>query len=228
MTFVKFLQQFLGLKTGFIIAFFLDLLLGSFNGSPLGFTYSFLFLGIIYSGARGLTLIVWFFIAQVLIAFTQGTLVSPLLLFTSPFINTFLALILPFLLILAWPLWHWQLNVGIFLLKLVQMLVSFFYAIVMKFPLLEVNAAILLLLIFFLFRHGRLALMACLLFTADLNTDRSKIPLPATYEWVARGEIVKTKGNKIYRTDGICERELVRGMWFETCSPRRGSRKKET
>ncbi len=227
MTLIKFNQQFLGLRTGFLLALAADILIGSFSSSPLGFTYSFLFLGIIYSGARGLTLFVWFFIAQVLIAFIQGNLVSPLLLLISPFINSVLAIALPFLFLLGFPLWVWQLKTGLAILKVLQFLVSSSYSLVMKFPLWEVNAVLLLFIIFLLLRQGRLACLMCLLLTTDLNTDNRKIPVPGSYDWVASGRILKVVDQKIYREDGICKRELIRGMWFETCSPRRRSRKKK-
>lgn len=225
MTLIKINQQFLGLKTGFILALFLDILFGSFCDSPLGFTYSFLFLGIIYSGARGLTLFVWFFLAQVLISFVQGTLISPLLLMISPFINTTLALALPFLFLLSFPLWDWQLSAGLSILKCLQFLVSTSYSVVMKFPLLEVNAVLLLLFIFLIMRQGRLAILTCFILTADLNTDTQKIPASGSFDWVASGRILKVVDTKIYRVDGICKRELIRGMWFETCSPKRRSRR---
>ncbi len=227
MTLIKINQQFLGLKAGFILALMADILFGSFSDSPLGFTYSFLFLGIIYSGARGLTLFVWFFLAQVLIGFVQGNLISPLLLLISPLINSVLAVALPFLFILGFPLWGWQLKAGLTILKGLQFLVSTSYSVVLKFPLLEVNAVLLLLFIFLLMRKGRLAIFACFILTADLNTDLQKIPVSGSYEWQASGRILKTVGLKVYREDGICERELVRGMWFETCSPRRRSRSRK-
>lgn len=225
MTLVKFNQQFMGIRSGFIIAFLFDILFGSFSSSPTGFTYSFLFLGIIYSGARGITTMVWFFLAQVLITFVQGGFISPLLLMVSPLINFALAVILPFLLALSFPLWDWQLGAGLFILKGFQVLVSTAYQVVMKFPLLEVNIILLLALLFLVLRQGKLGLLTCFLLTADLNTDLRKIPMGSTHEWQASGRVLKNSGLKIYRKDGICERELVRGMWFETCSPRRKSRR---
>lgn len=228
MTMIKLQQHFLGLKAGFITALFLDILWGSFSGSPLGFTYSFLFLGIIYSGARGITLFVWFFCAQILISFVQGTLLSPLLLLISPFINSILAVFLPFLFLFAWPLFDWQLNAGLFLLRIMQFLVSGCYELVIRFPLLEVNICFILLLAFLLLRRWKLTLLASLLLCADLNTDHSKIRLSGSYEWQAKGRIIKTVKEKIYREDGICRKDLVKGVWFETCSPRRRSRRIKT
>lgn len=226
MTCVKLGQQFLGLKTGFLIAFFLDILWGSFSDSPVGFTYSFLFLGIIYSGIKGISVFIWFFIAQLLIAFIQGSFISPLLLFISPVINFVLALFLPFLFLLAWPLWHWQLISGLWLLKIVQAMVSFFYTVVMNFPLLEMNVGMMILVSCLIFKRGREAIFISLFITADLNPDHSKMKLGSSFEWQPQGRITKIVGDKIYRTDGICKRELVRGMWWENCSPRRRSSKK--
>ncbi len=226
MTLVKLGQQFLGLKTGFLFAFFLDILWGSFSDSPVGFTYSFLFLGIIYSGIKGISVFIWFFVAQILIAFIQGSLISPLLLFISPIINFVLALFLPFLFLFAWPLWHWQLISGLWILKIVQAMVSFFYELVMNFPLLEVNVALIFLIFCLIFRRGREAIVMCLFITADLNPDHSKLRLVGSFEWQPRGRITKVVGDKIYRTDGICKRELIRGMWWENCSPRRRSSRK--
>jgi hypothetical protein len=227
MTMIKIQQQFFGAKAGFLIALTLDILWGSFTGSPLGFTYSFLFLGIIYSGARGLTLFVWFFLAQLMISFVQGTLLSPLLILLSPFINSLLALFLPFLFLCAWPLLDWQLEAGLTLLRLMQFIVSFCYKLVIHFPLLEVNIVLFLLLAVFLSRHGKVAALMCALLTTDLNIENSKIPTSESYEWRANGRIIKEVGLKTYREDGICRRDLVKGVWFETCSPRRGSRRKK-
>ncbi len=226
MTLVKIQQQFFGLKTGFLLAFILDLLFGSLQTSPLSFTYSFLFLGIIYSGARGLTMVIWFYIAQILIAFVQGSFISPLLLLTSPIINSLLALALPLLVLLAYPLWLCQLKLGIFILNVIQVIVSASYKAVMEFPVLEVNTVFLLLTIFFLFKQSRMAILTCLLLSGELNTSTSRVSKSGTYEWHAHGRIIKVVRDKIYRDDGICKRTLVNGVWFETCSPRRRSRKK--
>ena len=227
MTMIKIQQQFFGLKTGFVLALLLDIFWGSFQNSPLGFTYSFFFLGIIYSGARGLTLMVWFFCAQLIISFVQGTLLSPLLLFISPFINSILSLVLPFLFLFSWPLHGWQLEAGLSLLRIMQAIVSWCYSLVLKFPLLEVNMVLVFIIVFIFLRHGRLAVVTCLLLTADLNTEKTKIPTSGSYEWQAHGRVIKVVDSKIYREDGICKRELVKGIWFETCSPRRRSRNKK-
>lgn len=228
MTMIKIQQQFFGAKTGFLIALILDILWGSFAGSPLGFTYSFLFLGIIYSGAKGLTLFAWFFLAQVMISFVQGTFVSPLLILISPLINSILAIFLPFLFLLSWPLLDWQLESGLTLLRIMQMIVSFCYKLVIAFPVLEVNAGLLLIFILFLSRKFRIASLACILLTVDLNSENSRIPRSGSYDWQASGVIIKTVDSKIYRVDGICRRDLVKGVWFETCSPRRRSRRNKT
>jgi competence protein ComEC len=61
MVLIKGHQRIFGRHEGFIIALIMDILWGSFQESTLSFTYSFLFLGIIYSGFDGLFLILYFF-----------------------------------------------------------------------------------------------------------------------------------------------------------------------
>ncbi len=84
MVVIKIHQKALGLHLGFLLSLGVDILVGSFQTNTLSFTYSFLFLGIIYSGLQGIGLIVWFFIGQVLIAYFQNSDVSVLVLFLSP------------------------------------------------------------------------------------------------------------------------------------------------
>lgn len=85
MALIKLQQRWFDQKSGFLVAMLMDMLFGSFFNSPLSFTYSFLFLGLIYSGNSWLFL--WFFFAQALIAYFQGELISPLILIFSPLLN---------------------------------------------------------------------------------------------------------------------------------------------
>lgn len=209
---IKLCQEVFGIKSGFFLALTLDILWGSFSDSPAGFTYSFLFLGIIYSGSQGLTLVVWFFLAQILIALIQESSVSPVLLLASPLVNSCLALVLPVLFLLAFPLWDWQCQLGIFLLGKLQLLVSLLYALTLKLPLLEINLVLILALLLLLLRKRNPAIVLILLFSMDLNHTKDKVPVSGSYDWASG--------------IGRCREKLVKGVWFETCSPRRGSRKK--
>ena len=231
MVLIKGHQKIFGLIPGFIMALILDVLFGSFQEGALGFTYSFLFIGIIYSGLEGLGLWLWFFFAQMILAYFQGTDISPLLLLFSPVVNLAFGVAMPILFLLAIPLWNWQLHSGIFLLKILQYPIDLFMNLSQFIPRLEVNAGLLFLLTLVVFKQKIFIPVACLFLSFSLNLDRQKIPgLPAK-EFMAHGEIIKSiyqeKQITIYKEDGICRVKLVRGLWWENCSPRRESSRKK-
>jgi SsrA-binding protein len=59
-----------------------------------------------------------------------------------------------------------------------------------------------------------------------------KIPNFGSYEFIPRGDVIKRieneKGELVYFSDGKCQRELIRGVWWEKCSPKRKSTRKKT
>ncbi len=220
---IKASQNLLGMHLGFILAMVLDMFFGTFQNSALSFTYSFLFLGIIYSGLNGVSLIIWFFIGQITLAYFQGSDISPLLLIFSPVLNFGFALLMPVLFLLSFPLWNWQLSLGIFILRQIQWLVDFLATIIQHMPMLEINIALLLLIGLILFRRWKAVLIIVMLFSNSLNLDRAKYPGAATNEFVPQGELIRSVENRVYFSDGSCRMKLVRGMWFENCSPRRRS-----
>ena len=232
MVLIKSAQKITSLKTGFVIALLLDILFGSFQSNILSFTYSFLFLGIIYSGMEGLKLLIAFFFSQTLIAYFQDNDVSLLIILFSPILNFSFGLIMPLLFLLAAPLWDWQLGCGIFLLKIVQALVDFSAYCISFMPTLEINIVTLVLIVFLIYRKWKSAIAIMLCFSTSLNLSRTKIPHWGKYEFSPQGIHVLTKYNErnvfVKFTDGSCRMMLVRGMWFENCSPlKRGSRKKK-
>lgn len=227
MLMIKASQNLLGLHLGFAVAMILDVFFGTFQNSALSFTYSFLFLGIIYSGLHGVALIFWFFIGQVTLAYFQGVDISLLLLLFSPILNFSFALLMPVLFLLSFPLWDWQLTSGIFLLRQVQWLVDHLANAVQWVPMLEINIVMLVVIGLILFRRSKTVLILIFFFAQSLNLDREKIPGSGTNEYVPQGNLVRVvyaeKENRIYFSDGSCRMRLVRGMWFENCSPRRRS-----
>lgn len=232
MLLIKSHQKILGLKFGFGVALIVDMFCGSFQTSTLSFSYSFLFLGIIYSGLKGVGLIIWFFIAQILLAFFQNSDVSPLLLIFSPLLNLGFSLLMPVLFLLSFPLWNWQLSLGITLLRLLQNLVEVCSALSFKFPLMEINVILLLMVGLMLVRKLRPVWILALFFCSSLNLDRERSPGMATNEFVPQGRQLKTmyqeKQVRVVFSDGSCRLKLVRGFWWENCSPsKRGSRNKK-
>ena len=227
MVLVKGSQKLLGLKTGFIAALILDILFGTFQNSTLSFTYSFLFLGIIYGGAEGLLLVIWFFFGQMLIAYFQGNDISPLLLLFSPVLNIVFASVMPILFLLSFPLWEWQVHTGLFLLKKIQLLVDLCANISLNSPTIEINIVTLAIAFLPLKRNWKLSLAGIFIFTSSLNPDLGRSPGAARMEYVPHGSIVKRvyseKNVTVYFKDGRCRMKLVRGFWYENCSPRRRS-----
>ncbi len=229
MLLIKGHQKVLGLKCGFAMALMMDIFFGSFQNSTLSFTYSFLFLGIIYSGVQGVGLIIWFFLGQIILAYFQNTEISFLLLLFSPLLNLGFTILMPLLFLLSFPLWDWQLHLGITLLKLVQGLVNFCSAITLQFTTMEVNIVFLVMVGFFLMRKYKAVLLLVIVFCSSLNLDKARTPGMPTNEFVPQGEIIKTvyleKEVVVYFKDGKCRMRLVRGLWWENCSPsKRGSR----
>ncbi|HXH75568.1 MAG TPA: hypothetical protein VNJ08_11415 [Bacteriovoracaceae bacterium] len=220
MVLIKGAQKLTNARLGFVIALILDVLWGTFQDAPLSFSYSFLFLGIIYSGARGAGLIFWFFICQLILAHFQGNLISPLLLLWSPLLNLAFSLIMPLLFILAIPLWNWQLHSGLFLLSTVQKLIMVAAESLKYVPAWEIHTGILIMVFLFLFRKWKCLILALFILSNSLDIDMTRIPSAATYEFKPQGALVKTKADVFYFTDGKCKLSLVQGFWWERCSPR--------
>lgn len=229
MVLIKCHQKLLGQKTGFIVALLLDVLWGSFADSPLSFAYSFLFLGLIYSGPK--LLFLWFFFAQALIAFFNGSHLSPLMLLLSPLLNLAFAFAMPLLLVLAIPLWSWQADIGILILTALQGLVKVSATLNTFVPAWEIHLGVLLCFGLFYYSHKKALALALLLISNGLNLDRERTPGYPRYDFTPSGEVSKIiqmeKDTVIYFKDGRCNRRLIRGMWWEKCSPRRKSTRKK-
>ncbi len=227
MILIKMCQRMFDLKLGFILAGSLDIMVGTFQTSTISFTYSFLFLGIIYSGFSGLRLVIWFFIAQLLLAYFQGQEVSPLLLMLSPVLNLIFTGVMPLLFILAIPLVKWQLEAGINILRGVQEIVSWSANLAVQIPTIEVNIVTLILAGLFVCGRRRMIPVLLMVFCASLNIDTTREPGAPAKEFVPSGQVEEVVygelENRIRFSDGRCRYRLVRGHWYESCSPRRRS-----
>lgn len=224
MVLVKLGQKLTNQKFGFVCALVLDLLFGSFMNSPLGFCYSFLFLGIIYSGKS--YLFIWFFFGQCLLAFFNGNEISPLILLFSPLLNLAFAVSLPLLFLLAIPLWSWQVSIGLKLLGALQGLVELSAYICSLVPSLEVHCITLICFVLMYFGRRRLLAIAIFGISFSLNQDFQRNPTLGSYEFVPQGIVLKViekdYGEIAYYSDGKCKRELLRGVLWERCSPKKG------
>lgn len=227
MVLIKSHQKVFGLHLGFFLALMVDMMFGSFEKGVLSFTYSFLFLGIIYGGHEGVKLVLWFFAGQMLVALFQNQDLSLLILIFSPILNFFFGILMPLLFILSFPLWTWQLSIGIFLLRIVQSMVDTFALISAKFPTIEISIVTFFIALLLLSRKPKHALILIAFFCSSLNLDSGKVPAQSKYEFVPQGNVLRIKNDTVYFEDGRCRRKLVRGFWWENCSPkRRSSRRK--
>ncbi len=231
MVLIRGQQKIFGRHEGFIIALLLDILWGSFQESTLSFTYSFLFLGIIYSGFEGVVLVLYFFMGQVMIAFFQESDISPLLLLFSPLLNLLFTILMPLLFLLAIPLWGWQLKIGIFLLKQTQGIVDICANVAMSFPSIGINIVCISMILFLSQKRWKTLIVLGLLYCHELNQDHLRAPGFSRNEFHPRGEIIITHFREdhinVIFSDGRCRMKLVKGFWWENCSPlKRSSRKK--
>jgi hypothetical protein len=222
MVLIKIIQKKLGLRLGFGVALFADITWGTFQKQTLSFTYSLLFMGIIYSGLRGLKLLIWFFFAQLILAYFQDAHVSILILIFSPILNLIFTAIMPALLILSFPLWEWQLKSGLIILRHVQTLVDFCAYCCASFPMLESHVGLMVILTAVIFRKKKIIILGSIFFCSSLNFEQGNLPTSSAlhkplgefYETIYREKYVLVK----FR-DGVCKMKLVRGFWFESCSP---------
>ena len=229
MSLVKVHQKIFGIRFGFLMAFLLDIVTSISNISMISLTYSFLFLGIIYSGEKKGWIVILFFIGQILIAFNQELLISPLILLFSPILNLLFSLAMPFLFLLSWPLNDLQLKLGLSILKALQTCVELMAITIEAFPQFLPDLFSILILFGLLVANKKMILFSLLLSSSVLNLDLQKYPGTSTYEFIPQGPIKEIKDSRFFYSDGTCKRSLIKGFWWEKCSPkRRGSIRKKT
>lgn len=227
MILIKINQKLINTETGFILGILLDMLFGSFQENTLSFTFSFLFLGIIYSGRNAIGLVFWFFLGQVFIAYFQNLHMSPLILIFSPILNLVFGFIMPFLFVLSIPLWGWQLKCGILLLKYSQHLVDMCFFLISKFPTFEINIFTLFIFLTLVCKKWKLLILSLFFLSTELNPHPNKNFTVSKTEFSPKGAIIKTiykeRHVTVYFKDGKCRMRLANGYWWENCSPFRRS-----
>lgn len=231
MSIVKVSQNYLGKRMGFGLSMFVTLTMGQLNSSPLSFIFSFFFLGVIFSGLKGLALIIWFFLGQTLITFLSGGHVSILNLLFSPIANLLLTLITPFLFLLSFPLGELQLQTGLKIIEVFDIVISSFYRIIIRMPQFEVHAFSIVLMTLILWRKSKSIIIGLLLFSSSLNLEKETNFKTHRYYFLPQGEILKViekKGERLtYYGDGKCMERLRMGFWEKKCSPKRAPIKRK-
>jgi hypothetical protein len=92
-------------------------------------------------------------------------------------------------------------------------------------PTLEVHAGLIVFLGLLVYRRWRLAAILLVSMSGSLNLERGRSPGLGGHEFVPRGALLRTVSREqeevLYFTDGSCRRSLLRGIWWEKCSPSR-------
>jgi hypothetical protein len=229
-TVIQLLRYQFSAAISFVLAFGLELLTLAFQTSWLSFVFSFLFLGFIYAEKRYLFL--WFFLGQCLVAFFVMSPISPLSLILSPVINIIFCLIMPVLFLMSFPLWDWQIKVGISCLDFADNAVKNSMVLMSKFPCGVIHLGIIFLFIFIIFKRKKMLALSLILLSSPLNEFYGqKFSIPCK-EYVPQSFLIKRKSeiNFIREDwqDAKCKRWIEAGRWLEKCSPleRRSTRKK--
>ncbi|HLW58121.1 MAG TPA: ComEC/Rec2 family competence protein [Bacteriovoracaceae bacterium] len=231
MSMVKVGQNYLGKRMGFSLAMFMALMMGQLNTSPLSFIFSLFFLGVIFSELKGLALIIWFFLGQILITFLSGGHVSLLNLLFSPIANLLLTLITPFLFLLSFPLSELQLQTGLKIIEIYDIVISFFYEIMRHMPQFEVHTFTIVLMTLTLWRKSKALILGLILFSSSLNLEKETNFRAHRYYFLPQGELLKIterNGERLtYYADGKCMERLRMGIWEKRCSPKRAPVKRK-
>jgi|GEM_PF-6879768 len=171
MAWIKFFQVIIpGEMTAYTILFF-DYLYGSFNESPLGYSYSLLFLLIIYQRRTLIWKIISFSLAQILIFYLNQTTFYPLMLILSPIINLFYGILLPFLFFLSIPLTNWQFKLGSILMEINEQVLSYFINLLRMTPAIELNLFFISILFLLIRFPTKTLLLLMLLNCESLNLE---------------------------------------------------------
>lgn len=211
MSLIKLHQHISGQTVGFLLAILCDILRGGLFNSPLSFIYSLLFLSFIYLKCKNL--LWWFFVGQCLIVYFQDRTISILNLIFGPIINFFFSLFLPPLMMFAIPSTDLPLRWGIKGIHTLNRVVSAFYEISEHFTKIEVTLIFLLMITAIHLRKKKWIYLCLVFYHSNLNIDLTDEKFNSTWEIVYEKNL----------EEKYCERELIRGMWWEKCSPRKRS-----
>jgi len=211
MILIKLINILMNPAWGFSTGMLLDFVFGTFSKSTLSFTYSFLFLGIVYGKLTKLQLCIFLFLGQLIISFFTSSKISFLILFWSPVLNFIFCILMPILFILSFPMWDWQLFLGINLLRYFNLLLALSNETLMFFPWIRIDIEVLLIITFVFLKKWKLVLLYLLLMSSPTNQVLKKINFGSKYE--------------LNYVDFKCRNFLNEGYWKRNCSPRRRSKK---
>jgi len=203
----------------FILTFVTDIILGNYLSSPLSFTFSFLFWGIIifHQGSK-IEMAFNLFLAQLMVCFYGQAVINPLALIINPLITSLFSIIFPLLSINYWLVDFDLLNS--FSLSFISGIYHFVFIIDKYLPLEFIPSASIMLLIIlnFITKLRYALLITVFLYTAQLG-QRSTNPKMADYiiPFSVRQELLVTKRSNIKFLESSCHKKLKNSFWEYLC-----------
>lgn len=224
----KQLKKYFSGSLPFYLAFVFDFLFGGYSRSPLSFTLSFLFLGIIFFSKylSKIQLCTLFFAGQILIAYFFKTNITYGSFIFSPILTTIFSAIFPFLFFMYFIPWSWSLLEP--LVEILDLLISICGELsIMTNTLIPTIFIIVAIYIFILSRRAIILFLGVLLIILspkniyNLPSSSVKKDLPSNIS--KYGEIKKvrrtTRGYVVEYSDLTkCYPKLYNNGYFEQCT----------
>jgi competence protein ComEC len=187
-------------KKCFILTFLFEILLGGFLKSPLSFTYSLLFWGvIIFSPPKKLHIIINLFLAQLFCAAINNDSISLMSIFINPIVTTIFSLLFPIVVIIYWS--NLQFFNDIFNFYFYKSFEKILNLLINYFDFLTIQGSFLaLMIIYFALIKKRAYLIFLVLYTYNLNPNNHKVT--NTNYFLANDSNCKT----IFRPFGITKK----------------------
>ncbi|WP_127718424.1 hypothetical protein [Halobacteriovorax sp. HLS] len=204
----------------FLVSFFFDFLFGTYRYSPLSFTFSFLFIGVLLSTPKSSFILISFFIANLIITFFFHTQLNILGFILGFLITTVFSLIFPFMFLSYWP----SALVGIDLCSPFLWMIKFFVnisSIVSRYsPSVELDFfGFILLLIFSINRKFSILILTILISSSRIyNVPENRIRTKATVDTKDHRRWTFYKDKQIFKDkEQTCYRKIILDGHKITC-----------
>ena len=196
----------------FIATFIFDFFFGTFNASPLSFTFSFLFIGVLLSTEKSSFILISFFVANLLISFFFHQNINILGFFLGFFITMIFSFLFPMIFLSYWPSSFVGIDLTSPFLFIIKSLVSISAKLANYSPDIEIDLIGLILI--FLFSLKRKTLLLALAITLSscriYNIPQSRIrPIPKESSMVIKSWKIKNL-KQVYKDKKLsCSRRII-------------------
>ena len=196
----------------FLISFMFDFFFGTFNHSPLSFSFSFLFLGTLLSSTKTSSLLASFLVANLFVSFFFYQSINLVGFILGFFITALFSLLFPIIFLLYWPSSVISFDLSSVFVSVLSFCVEVSSIISHYSPSVEIG--IVGLLFIFLFTLDRKLIFLCLALLSsscrvyNVPSNRLRSAVFDSNQILHNGEI--KNGKQIFRTrNNICRRRIV-------------------